>query len=618
MANSNNIDEQEYWIEFIELYKSKPVLWKYGSEIYKDRKGKKRAYVDLVEKLREVEPNADVDMVKKKINSFRSCYRRKMFNAQEQIKLGLQPEIKWVYYKHLNFLREINNPLTEDQSWRHSDDTTFTNVENLDENDDDAHQQVVEYMADKSEGNHRLTYSTSPPISLNDSIEETSDQANCSNNKNSLKVMLNAKKYHKFWIEFIKLYSTKPELWKVNSEIYKDREAKKYAYMVLTEKLREVQPDATAELVRKKINVFRTSYRKAQNKMKRAISLGRKPVNNWVYFDHFAFLHESKDPLVEDDTWNEVEEDNDCSMIDITDNSVEHIDYDPIVEEMDAVVEFSPTKNSTKIEHDSQPSSDENITVSHTELNNLNQEGETKPKFWIEFIKLYRSKPELWKYGSAIYKDSKSKRSAYLELVKKLREIYPNADVGMVKRKLNSFRSIYRNILSKMSRGERLNGKPAGAQWIYFNHLSFLSAQNEPLDEDDDWNDNEDKEYRQVDNLSENNLQDDFVTADESDLVVQFLTTKESTKRQYTPTPTRNESAHNERTDSSFKKFKQNNDEADILGISWAYQYRSLSETQKIFAKKAIDDVLFEARLETLQRNSVKINERQCERCKHA
>lgn len=140
--DSSNSTEQEFWIEFIELYKSKPVLWNYGSEVYKDRKGKKRAYLDLVVKMREVDPSADVDMVKKKINSFRSCYRRKWFNAQEQIKLGLQPQIKWVYFKYFNFLRKINDPLTEEKDW--SEDSRFANVENLEQNDGEERHEVVE------------------------------------------------------------------------------------------------------------------------------------------------------------------------------------------------------------------------------------------------------------------------------------------------------------------------------------------------------------------------------------------------------------------------------------------------------------------------------------------
>ncbi|XP_018790504.1 PREDICTED: uncharacterized protein LOC108969935 isoform X1 [Bactrocera latifrons] len=616
MDNSKTA-QQAFWIEFINLYKSKPVLWKYGSEVYKDRIGKKHAYLDLVEKMREIEPNPDVDMVKKKINSFRACYRRLCFNAQEQIKVGEQPQNRWVYFKHFKFLNEIYG--TEDQD---------SDKNNDEENEDE----VLVYMPHKSSTSSRFqTDSTSSSRSLNISLDETLNQSRHIS-ETSFNMTLNTKENQNFWIEFIKLYKSKPELWKVNSEVYKDRKAKKYAYIELVEKLREVHPNPTAEMVRKKINILRTSYRKELHKMERAIRVGRKPVNNWLYFDHFSFLNESKDPLEEADTSNEADEDNDdYGPLDNTADHMENTDFDAIDEEISEVVEFSTSKNSTKLENNSQPSSPaismhEKQTVSH-ELNQFSADADVvslnltkKQKFWIEFIKLYRSKPELWKCDSEFYKDARAKRSAYLKLLKKMREIYPTADVGMVKRKLDTLCSIYRKLMSKMRKGQRLVGKAAD-QLIYFKYLSFLNEQNDPLDDkDDDWNDSEFNKYSSIqDNMSDNNLQDDDFVADEHDLVVQFLTTKESTKRQYSPSPTpnHNESAQNEAANMQFKKCRQYSDEADILGISWAYQYRSLSQTQKIFAKKAIDDILFEARLETLQRNSVRINERGCDRCKH-
>jgi hypothetical protein len=49
--------------------------------------------------------------------------------------------------------------------------------------------------------------------------------------------------------------------------------------------------------------------------------------------------------------------------------------------------------------------------------------------------------------------------------------------------------------------------------------------------------------------------------------------------------------------------------EADFLGKIWALQYKKLDATQAILAKKAIDDILFEARLGTLHRYSVSINQ---------
>lgn len=50
-------------------------------------------------------------------------------------------------------------------------------------------------------------------------------------------------------------------------------------------------------------------------------------------------------------------------------------------------------------------------------------------------------------------------------------------------------------------------------------------------------------------------------------------------------------------------------DEHDIQGKAWANQLRKMDPMQQLFAKKAIDDVLFEGRCGNLSRNSVKINQ---------
>jgi hypothetical protein len=49
-------------------------------------------------------------------------------------------------------------------------------------------------------------------------------------------------------------------------------------------------------------------------------------------------------------------------------------------------------------------------------------------------------------------------------------------------------------------------------------------------------------------------------------------------------------------------------EESEFISKIWGYQYKRLRQDQKIFAKKAIDDILFEARLGTLHRNAVQIH----------
>lgn len=116
-------------------------------------------------------------------------------------------------------------------------------------------------------------------------------------------------------------------------------------------------------------------------------------------------------------------------------------------------------------------------------------------EFLAEFIQLYRSLPCLWHVKCKDYSDRNKKDLAYMELVKKYKEVDPAADRNLVVKKISSLRTVYKKELGKVNSSLKSG---AGADEVYkpklwyFELLQFLGDQDSTrrgrstLDEDED------------------------------------------------------------------------------------------------------------------------------------
>lgn len=113
MTDLRNYNKQ-FIIEFIELYRSHPCLWKVKSTEYSDRDKKNKAYEDMIKKLQEVDNSATRDSVKKRIDSLRGCFRKELKKVMQSKKSGsgtediYKPHL-W-YYEYLLFLTDQETP----------------------------------------------------------------------------------------------------------------------------------------------------------------------------------------------------------------------------------------------------------------------------------------------------------------------------------------------------------------------------------------------------------------------------------------------------------------------------------------------------------------------------
>lgn len=108
--------------EFIEMYKQEPSLWKIQSAEYKNRRLKDLSYEKLIAKLREVDPDADRNAVLRKINSFRTCFRKEYKKKCALMRAGQSYKPNLWYFDLLLFLTERNENY-EDTSSNYFEDT---------------------------------------------------------------------------------------------------------------------------------------------------------------------------------------------------------------------------------------------------------------------------------------------------------------------------------------------------------------------------------------------------------------------------------------------------------------------------------------------------------------
>nr|XP_022904816.1 uncharacterized protein LOC111416925 [Onthophagus taurus]XP_022910276.1 uncharacterized protein LOC111421364 [Onthophagus taurus] len=106
--------QEDVMRDFISVYQKNSCLWKVKSAEYMDRNKKDEGYQLLVEVFKQINPAANIDLVKKKINSMRSCFRKEYKKVIESKKSGAGSEDIYTpslwYFDLLMFLKDHEVP----------------------------------------------------------------------------------------------------------------------------------------------------------------------------------------------------------------------------------------------------------------------------------------------------------------------------------------------------------------------------------------------------------------------------------------------------------------------------------------------------------------------------
>lgn len=103
MFSKKNLEERRFWKSFLAVYKQYPEIWDPRCDKYSKREYKEVAYQALAHKLKEIDPYASTDCVKRRLNIFKSNYKREL---RRRTKTGTKGNL-W-YFDDLDFLIDID------------------------------------------------------------------------------------------------------------------------------------------------------------------------------------------------------------------------------------------------------------------------------------------------------------------------------------------------------------------------------------------------------------------------------------------------------------------------------------------------------------------------------
>ncbi|KAJ0170296.1 hypothetical protein K1T71_014224 [Dendrolimus kikuchii] len=212
-------------------------------------------------------------------------------------------------------------------------------------------------------------------------------------------------------------------------------------------------------------------------------------------------------------------------------------------------------------------------------------------KFLIEIIQLYRSLPVLWNVNIKEYHDRQKKNNAYNILLRKYRQMYPEATKEDVKKKFNSLRTNYRKELKKYHEWTNSGnkGEYQPSSW-YFEEMSFLEEQH-----------CDSNLSNIIDNIErEDRVTEDATTSDDAQTPNKVLKTISRPNKF---------KKLNMDLELPMKRIKLELDEYQNWAMVCAADLKRMEPMQQIYAKKAIADILMGGQLGLLNRNSVQLHD---------
>ncbi|XP_045446733.1 uncharacterized protein LOC123654921 [Melitaea cinxia] len=219
-----------------------------------------------------------------------------------------------------------------------------------------------------------------------------------------------------------------------------------------------------------------------------------------------------------------------------------------------------------------------------------------------DFILMFESLPVLWDPNHPYYTNKYKRHTALLRLVPILKRTKPDATTIDVKKKINSIRSNYRRELRKVlaTQDPGDDDEVYEPKIWYFPYLDFLRKLEQ----------RQNSSYQNKSVLPKSNSQKineisqvgtSFQSVNKPMSIEQSSVRKRKFQGQLIE-PQR-------QTSKLTTESCQPNTISNHIVLEWVDTLEKLDPMQRLFAKKAINDVLFEAELGNLQKHSVKINE---------